>query len=101
MININLRQKILELARSFPTLRDAPIESKDYPGELDPEKLDQWNCGPEPGSGATAAARFILSVFNDSVEWKSGKFDLHQSLGCWDSYHRAAFARWVSEPWWP
>jgi len=47
------------------------------------------------------AGRFVLSVWNSYHEWHAGRFDLHAALGCWDARHRAAFARWVTNPWWP
>lgn len=87
-------RQMLELATSFPTLRGVL-------GEWDPERLDQWACGPVPGSGAFHAARFVLSVWNSEADWQSGGFDLHRALIAWDRNHREAFISWVEAPWWP
>lgn len=81
------------IADSFPTLRGV-LEV------WDPERLDRWACGPEPGSGARNAARFVLSVW-DRRDWECGRFELHRALGCWDDKHGAAFLAWVKNPWWP
>lgn len=92
---IDKTDRLVALALSFPTLSDAPL----IPWK--PEKLDAWACGPVPGAGAFEAARFVLSIWNDSVQWKCGRFDLQKALGCWDSGHRKAFNSWANDPWWP
>jgi hypothetical protein len=87
-------RRMLSLTASFPTLR----------GVLDvwdPDYLDRWACGPEPGSGAFHACRFVLSVWNPGADWKAGRFDLHPALWVWDAEHRAAFVAWARTPWWP
>jgi hypothetical protein len=85
---------MLELAASFPTLRNV------LPS-WDPQALDQWACGPGPGAGAFRAAQFVLSVWNAEANWQCGSFELHRAMWAWDAQHRAAFAAWVQEPWWP
>ncbi len=85
---------MLELTASFPTLRGVL-------DEWDPVRLDEWACGPEPGSGAFRAAQFVLSVFNSEADWQCGRFDLQRALGTWDAAHRAAFMAWLQSPWWP
>lgn len=90
----DVAQRMLAIATSFPTLQ----------GVLrgwDPDVLDQWACGPVPGSGAFHAARFTLSVWNPEADWRCGRFDMHRALWAWDEHHRAAFAAWVQKPWWP
>ena len=52
---------------------------------------------PLSGSGCAAAASFALSLHNSGTR---PKFDLFAALGSWDGAHRAAFARWVSDPVW-
>lgn len=84
------------LAASFPTLRDARGVSP-----WEPERLEAWLLSGAPGHGARCAGRFVLSVWNSYHEWSSGRFDLHEALGCWDEQHRRAFLAWSSRPWWP
>lgn len=98
---MTLREQMVLLARSFPTLEHvSALEYEDGSG-INPTGLDKWACGPEPGHGALCAARFILAVFNSRSTWKCGKFDLMEAMGCWDTRHRAAFVAWAKEPWWP
>lgn len=87
-------QQMLDLAASFPTLHGVLTT-------WDPQRLDRWACGPEPGSGGFHAACFVLSVFNAQANWQCGAFDLHRALWSWDASHRAAFTAWVQAPWWP
>jgi hypothetical protein len=95
--DVNPYPKMTALAYSFPTLRDAPIDP------FEASELEHWIMGPSAGSGATWAAIFVLSVFNPgAMPYRScGLFDLHAALAVWDAEHRAAFLRWVKEPWWP
>ena len=88
--------KMAALALSFPTLADA-----DGVGPWDPDRLEAWLRSGAPGHGAMCAGRFVLSVWNSYHDWSSGRFDLHEALGCWDAQHRAAFVTWVTKPWWP
>jgi hypothetical protein len=103
---MTLREQMVLLARSFPTLQECP-SLEDGKGDralapgIYPEGLDKWACGPAPGHGARCAAQFILAVFNTSRKWKCGRFDLMEAMGCWDAEHRAAFVAWAKEPWWP
>lgn len=50
--------KIIRLARSFPTLEDAPIEP------WEPVAFDAWAAGPAGTSGSRHAAAFILAVWH-------------------------------------
>jgi hypothetical protein len=82
-------QKMSALAKSFPTLEDAPgVEP------WDPAGLNRWASGPAPSSGARHAARFVLSVWN----WNN-RFDVHSAIRVWDDRHVAAFAAWALKPW--
>lgn len=83
------------LAQSFPSLREA---SGVRPWNAD--ALEAWLMSGAPGHGAKCAGRFVLSVWNSYHEWVSGRFDLHEALGCWDAKHREAFTRWAAAPWW-
>lgn len=86
--------RLLALAESFPTLRGV-LEI------WDPERLDRWACGPEPGSGALLAAQFVLGVWNHRAEWQCGPFDFFRAYNCWDDDHLAAFLAWAKDPWYP
>lgn len=84
------------LASSFPSLKGKPgVEP------WGPHLLDKWACGPEPRLGARCAARFVLSVWDPVHEWRCGTFCLEMSLVAWDAEHRAVFAEWILNPWWP
>ena len=88
---------VQRLALTFPTLQDAPGVAP-----WNPAQLDAWACGPAVTHGSSAAARFILMVWNPSADWACGCFDLAEAMMCWDSRHRAAFAAWVvADPFWP
>lgn len=116
MSNVNHYPRMTELARSFPTLSDAPLDP------FDPDKLDEWACSAGPSHGATIAARFVLAVwsgrsalicnrriltddldytFDAVTPWRCGIFDVVDALGTWDSRHRQAFNAWAKDPWWP
>lgn len=97
---IDRRAAIVELAATFPTMREWPWALE--PKAWNPEGVARFDgsVGPQC-DGAVHSARFILSVWNPCTRWKAGRFDLHAALGCWDASHRAAFAAWVAEPWWP
>ncbi len=88
--------KLVELARRFPTLQGA--EGLD---PWDPEKFDAWAAGSAPGSGALYAARFILEVWHQDLDWKCGRFNAVKAVGIWDGAHLAAFLSWVEVPWFP
>jgi hypothetical protein len=87
------------LALSFPELarHGSPAPGVD---PWDPAALEEWSCGPTPGSGALAAARFVLGVWNVRAEWRCGPFTL-ADFGAWDLAHREAFLAWARAPWWP
>ncbi len=107
------------LCGTFPTLDRA-----DGVHPFDPELFDEWTCGPRC-HGAIYAGRFILAVWSGragrvgkprrrlkgpaegewafpvETPWRSGPFDVVDALGTWDGAHRAAFAAWAQDPWWP
>lgn len=84
------------LALQFPTLRRAPLG--------DVADLAVWLKGPVPGSGATQAGLFVLSVWAGSSEgpegWGLPRFDAMRAIGAWDETHRQVFAEWCRSPWW-
>lgn len=90
------RLDMLALCAAFPSLQGKPGVTP-----WNAEDLDRWTQTPAPTTGSLAAARFVLSVWNPSTEWKAGPFDLHGALQSWDQPHREAFLRWASDPWWP
>lgn len=55
---------IIHLARTFPTLRTAPLSD-----DFDAAAFDRWAAGPEPGESARHAAAFILSVWDAGNGW--------------------------------
>ena len=89
-----MTRDITALAESFPTLRGASGVSP-----WDPDKFEAWACGPAPGSGALAAARFVLAVYAIGAEWKCGRFDVVHAMNVWDEDHREAFVAWACDPW--
>ena len=87
------------LALIFPTLvrRRRPAPGVD---PWDPGELEDWACGPAPGSGARGSARFLLGVWAPHGQWRCGCFTL-ADFAAWDSRHRDVFLEWARRPWWP
>ena len=89
------RKKMSAFAKTFHSMLNRPgVEP------WDAEKIDTWGSGPR-SHGQQITARFLLSVWDPSAEWKSGPFDLTEALRVWDTEHHKVFLRWVAEPWWP
>lgn len=93
---ITPKEAIVELARTFPTLRN-----------LVPKDPKKWDIGQfmQPlwamGSGAHHAMRFVGSVWNPSDAKEQGwEFNVVEALGSWDCEHRRAFLIWAIRPWW-
>lgn len=86
-------ERIARLAETFPTLEKAPLRP------WDAQRFDQWACR-QPSSGLCHAARFVLAVWAANVKWRIGKFDVIEAFGAWDKFHREAFVKWCSAPWW-
>jgi hypothetical protein len=89
------RERMTELARSFPTLRTAPGVDP-----WEPTELNRWAVGPR-SPGERLAARFALNLWNQSAGWECGPFEVFEALARWDAEHCRAFARWAEDPWWP
>ena len=117
---------MLDLARSFPALHDAPgvRTPRELPshmrgasefstkidgvtchaGEVKPfnaEALDKWSKAATITRQQRHAARFVLSVWDSTNKWKAGPFNVHAALAAWDEDHAGAFAEWARRPWWP
>lgn len=89
------RRAMQALVRSFPSLRDYPYT------DWNPKRFQRWALGPRRHDGLLHAARFVLSVWNPTIIWRIGRFDVVTAMSVWDSPHRAAFAAWAKDPWWP
>lgn len=88
---IRRRQAMLELAHSFPSLRDAASSG------WDAEALDEKAV--EFKGSQRFAAQFLLEVWNEKRDWKVGRFSVVEALKLWDEAHLQAFLGWVSDPW--
>lgn len=89
------RDRMTELAKTFPCLRGAPGVSP-----FEPEELNRWAVGAA-SHGERVTATFILAVWDSSTEWGAGRFDLMEALNVWPPSHREPFLKWASDPWWP
>ena len=86
-------KKIVQLARTFPTLEKAPLEP------WDAQAFDAWAL-QQAGSGLLHAARFVLAVWACRYPWQIGPFDAVSAIAAWDAAHRGAFVQWCTVPWW-
>jgi CheY-like chemotaxis protein len=86
--------KLLELARSFPSLRNCPLD------RWDAAAFDEWASGRCSSEAARHAARFVLSLWNDQWPWKIGAFDVQEAVRHWDPTHRSVVVHWTLAPWW-
>lgn len=91
----DLSERMTELARTFPCLRNAPGVSP-----WEPTELNRWACGPA-SHGERVSARFLLAVWDRSTDWEAGRFDIMEALEVWPPSHREPFLRWALDPWWP
>lgn len=90
--------RMSELASSFPTLRDGVPGVRPW----DQYQLDHWAASSGAVThGSLLAARAVLYIWNPSVEWESGRFDLAEAFQVWDVFHREAFLQWAEDPWFP
>ena len=67
-----------------------------------------WRTSGAQTSGTYHAVALCLSVWSggnrDAAgrKWFTGyEFDAARAMGSWDNAHRAAFLKWVADPWWP
>lgn len=86
---------ILALAESFHVLADAPGIRP-----WSPIALDNWANHPIRGDASRYAAQFVLSVWDYTMNWKCGRFDMTKALRKWDAANMTAWKRWAANPWW-
>lgn len=86
-------EKIVRLAKSFPSLAQAPLEP------WNPDKLDRW-ASKQDNRQLLHAAKFVLTVWLECNVWKVGTFHAVTAFRHWDDSHRQAFLAWCSAPWW-
>ncbi len=94
-------ERMSALATSFPSLKGI---DRDYAGidPWNPDKLDNWACGPMSTTRTQHIARFLLSiVWNHYLAWRCGYFDLHASTRDLDKEDRKVIADWLLNPWFP
>jgi hypothetical protein len=92
------REEWAALARTFPTLRNAPgVREGEEPNPLD---LDAWAAHPDgyAGTGAQNAAAFMLNIFDSRRPWAVGPFNMRYAWGSWDLLHQRAWQAWAMEP---
>ena len=92
--------RMTALALSFPELARRGRGVAPGVDPWDPAALEAWARGPDPCTGALAAARFVLGVWNVRAKRRCGPFAL-ADFGAWDRPHREAFLVWAQAPWWP
>ena len=95
MTDDEARERMTELARSFPCLRNAWGVSP-----FQPEELNRW-AASGLSHGERVTAQFILAVWDPSTDWEAGRFDLMEALHVWPETHRVPFLLWARDPWWP
>lgn len=100
----NPRLAIALLAQAFHSLEHA--------GGLEPwdaEALYHWSVENLRTDAELNCARFILSLWDkaglEELDAEHGdqlgRFDALDAIARWDHAHRAAFATWTADPWWP
>jgi hypothetical protein len=67
---------------------------------FEPEELNRWAAGPA-SHGERVTACFILAVWDPTIEWEAGRFDVMEALRVWSPSHRQPFLEWAADPWWP
>ena len=100
----NNRAAIVLLARAFNALEHA--------AGLDPwnpDALYYWSVENLHTDAERHCASFILELWNEDYldvidgehGGRLGRFDALRAVAAWDHAHRAAFAVWTLDPWWP
>ena len=82
-----LAAKMTAIARTFPCLRGAPGVSP-----WEPTELNRWACGPA-SHGGRVTAQFLLAVWDRTVDWEAGRFDVMEALQVWPPSHSGPFFR--------
>ena len=104
--HIEVVDKIVALARSFPALSEAPIWP-DATCSWNPNALDRWanhqlgdnDLPVRVRNSRASAAAFVLMVWDWTVNWYVNRFNLVLALSSWDEADKNAFCAWLSEPW--
>lgn len=91
-------ERMCSLVLSFPCLRHAVFRNRE--GNWCPITFLRWARRNAYSTGEKHAARFVLRVWNFTVKWSIGKFDVIDALGTWDEGNRRAFVAWAQNPWW-
>ncbi|MBX9579619.1 MAG: hypothetical protein K2X87_04860 [Gemmataceae bacterium] len=90
--------RIQALARSFPSLKDAPGVDP-----WDPDALDLWAAGRDGDAewAGRLAAEFVLKVWDCAgLDRVSPRFDAVFGWYVWGPADRAAFRAWADAPFW-
>lgn len=104
MVNGDNRLAIATLARAFHALAKA-----DGIEPWDPHLLYRWSLEHLHTHAERHCARFILALWNqtdyDEMDLENsrrlGHFEALEAITDWDHAHRAVFATWTADPWWP
>lgn len=94
-------ERMCELVLSFPCLVLAEPVFRSREGNWCPRTFLRWARRHAYSSGQRFAAQFVLHVWNGSVRWSIGRFDVIEAMSTWDEGNRRAFLRWAERPWWP
>lgn len=98
--------ELVKLARSFPSLADAPgLEPFDF------KRFQEWvrlhhvfvvhevsGEALRQARHALYAGRFVVAVWRGE-RWAVGEFNVVEAMHVWDERHRAAFRAWAEKPW--
>src|SRR3954465_2727101 len=89
------RARVTEPPRTFPGPPGAPAGP---PGG--PPELTRRPTGPA-AHGERVSASFLLAVWDRTIDWEAGRFDLMEALNVWPPSHRQPFLEWAADPWLP
>lgn len=107
MPSFDYRAELVKLARSFPSLSEAPgLDPFDFP------RFQEWvrtknavmalaSLPPQEfklSRYALHAGQFIVNVWRGET-WRVGAFDVVSAFQAWDDQHKEAFQAWVAAPW--
>jgi hypothetical protein len=103
-LNGDNRHAIAPRARAFHALAKA-----DGIDPWDPDLLYRWSLEHLHTHAERHCARFILAQWNqtdyDEMDLENsrrlGHFEALEAITDWDHAHRAVFAIWTADPWWP
>ena len=90
---VRRQHAIVELIQWFPSLQDCIITAAKWDADIFDEAACQFQ------GGKRLAAQFVLAVWKQERDWKSGIFNVAQAMDVWDSAHCRAFLWWATDPW--